>query len=315
MALYKLQRLAQYVCAICMVTILSYSMLRQHAVGRWHTDPWAAGYLAYLMDLFSGDLGISAMTGQPVLQELLTLAPETVLFSLATLVVVILCGPPLGIIAGVTHSQIIRRVIRTAADIGSSLPLFWLGLVAPTLLSPNLDWPMSLDGPQLCPKLREAGMAILPQLGPLMMNQEFNVKIGHLAFMVAVVALKPLSEFIILIQDKTTKVIQQRYVKMAEMRGLSKLTIIRHHLLNSVSLSSTQTIGRLLSVIMTREMLAEVIFGWRGLGSSMLAATRHHPTDYASVSTVILLVGLFLFSAKLLLDMLNILPILLYRRR
>src|SRR5215469_5401412 len=56
------------------------------------TDPLLQQYLGFLGRLLRGDLGISTRTGAPVVNEIMTRAPYTVVLGLASLTIAITIG-------------------------------------------------------------------------------------------------------------------------------------------------------------------------------------------------------------------------------
>lgn len=67
-------------------------------------QPLAVQFWHYLMNLAHGDLGIASSTGQPVLQDLLSVFPATI--ELATLALIV--GAVVGVIAGVLLRPLCR---------------------------------------------------------------------------------------------------------------------------------------------------------------------------------------------------------------
>ncbi len=92
-------------------------------------QPLAVQFWHYLMNLAHGDLGIASSTGQPVLQDLLSVFPATI--ELATLALIV--GAVVGVIAGVLCARYVGSpldfTVRTLTLLGNSVPVFWLGLL------------------------------------------------------------------------------------------------------------------------------------------------------------------------------------------
>ncbi len=89
-------------------------------------QPLAVQFWHYLMNLAHGDLGIASSTGQPVLQDLLSVFPATI--ELATLALIV--GAVVGVIAGVLCARYVGSpldfTVRTLTLLGNSVPVFGL---------------------------------------------------------------------------------------------------------------------------------------------------------------------------------------------
>jgi peptide/nickel transport system permease protein len=92
-------------------------------------DPIWVQFWIYLRDVFTGNLGESFRFGRPVTTMLLERAPITIELSLAALTVAVIVGVPLGIISGYKHNTPADVATMVGANMGVSMPVFWLGLM------------------------------------------------------------------------------------------------------------------------------------------------------------------------------------------
>ncbi|MGH9092931.1 MAG: ABC transporter permease, partial [Acidimicrobiales bacterium] len=91
--------------------------------------PLSAQFWSYVDGLLHGSLGTSYTTGNPVAEDLLTRLPATIELAVASTVIASLVGVPLGIAAGLREESATDWLGRLGALLGSSIPLYWLGLV------------------------------------------------------------------------------------------------------------------------------------------------------------------------------------------
>jgi peptide/nickel transport system permease protein len=89
----------------------------------------AAQFGSYLGNMVNGTLGISYTTGNTVTHDLLTRLPATAELAVASTILAIIIGVPLGVAAGLRAGSITDWTGRMGAIIGTSIPLYWLGLV------------------------------------------------------------------------------------------------------------------------------------------------------------------------------------------
>ena len=97
-------------------------------------------YLIYLKRVLSGDFGMSVLTSQPVLSDLLRVFPATLELSTVAIIIGVLVGVPAGVVAGARKGGWQDQVIRVVGLFGYSVPVFWLGLVGLFVLYGKLGW-------------------------------------------------------------------------------------------------------------------------------------------------------------------------------
>lgn len=103
-------------------------------------------YLASLGGLFTGDLGTSYLTGDPVTGALAETLPSTLQLAAAALVLGGVAGVALAVgavAAGTAQSPRLRRagdVLAGLPVLGVSLPTFWVGLLLLQVVSFQLGW-------------------------------------------------------------------------------------------------------------------------------------------------------------------------------
>src|SRR5215472_2548028 len=89
----------------------------------------AAQFRSYLGNIFNGSLGTSYTTGNTVAHDLFTRLPATAELAVASTILATIIGVPLGLAAGLRQGHITDWAGRAGAIIGTSIPLYWLGLV------------------------------------------------------------------------------------------------------------------------------------------------------------------------------------------
>src|SRR5580704_4934022 len=86
-------------------------------------------YGRYVAGLFHGDLGESASTGRPVLDDFLQRLPATLELTLASLILALMIGLPLGVLAAVHRDSLVDHIGRIVGVAGVAMPTFWTGLL------------------------------------------------------------------------------------------------------------------------------------------------------------------------------------------
>ncbi len=108
---------------------------------RWGLDkPLVLQYIYYVQNLLRGDLGISISSRRPVTQELRQFVPATIELSVAAMAFALAAGLPLGVLAAVRLNRWPDHAARFIALIGTSVPVFTLGLLASYVFYYRLQW-------------------------------------------------------------------------------------------------------------------------------------------------------------------------------
>jgi peptide/nickel transport system permease protein len=83
----------------------------------------------YIVDVVQGDLGTSFRYGRPVSQLMLERLPVTVELTICALIFATIVGVGAGMWSAVKRNSIIDVITMVIANIGVSMPVFWLGLM------------------------------------------------------------------------------------------------------------------------------------------------------------------------------------------
>jgi peptide/nickel transport system permease protein len=97
--------------------------------------PWVQ-YWRYMSGVLRGDLGESASTGRPVLEDFKQRLPATLELTLASLFIALVLGIPLGVQSAVHRDTAIDHIGRVVGVAGVAMPTFWTGLLSPSFLLP-----------------------------------------------------------------------------------------------------------------------------------------------------------------------------------
>src|SRR5215208_5497004 len=83
----------------------------------------------YIRDVVTGDLGTSIRFNRAVTQLIVERLPLTVELGIVALVIATLVGIPAGVISAIRRNSAIDIATMIGANIGVSMPVFWLGLM------------------------------------------------------------------------------------------------------------------------------------------------------------------------------------------
>ena len=103
-------------------------------------DPLPVRYFKWLGNVVRGDLGTSFVSKQPVLVEIGQRLPNTLLLMGVALVVTLLLAIPLGIVSALRQYSLLDTGLTALAFAGTSLPVFWFGLLLIIVFHVWLRW-------------------------------------------------------------------------------------------------------------------------------------------------------------------------------
>jgi peptide/nickel transport system permease protein len=94
--------------------------------------PMIRQYLDWIGGVLKGDLGVSILHRSPVEKEILRRLPISLYVGGLAFIIGHLIGIPAGIIAAIRRGKWLDNVITTLANIGITVPNFWLGILMST---------------------------------------------------------------------------------------------------------------------------------------------------------------------------------------
>jgi len=247
---------------------------RREALGL--NEPLWLQYGRYLRGLFSGDLGVSTISGLPVSQVIGDRFPATVELAVGAFTLAVVVSVPLGLVMAVLTRGGRRRQAELAFTSTSvfiaAVPEFLAAVALVYVFSVTLGW--------------------APVAG----------RSGPASYLLPVIALAigPAAALARIVRVETLAVLQADYIRTARAKRLpDRLVYLRHALPNA--LTATITIGGLLlSALIAGTVLVENVFAWPGLGSTIVQSIL--AKDYPVVQAVVLIYGLGVLLVNLAVD-------------
>ena len=250
-------------------------------------DPLPVQYGRWIGDLAQGDLGVSVRTGVPVRRLLSLSLPPTLELAVASYVIAILIGLPLGVIAGVKPRSGWDWLLSSYTVGTLGVPNFMLGVLLLWLFSVKLGW--------------------LPVSGRISF---FDDPVGSIRYLVLPAFALGTGLGAVLARYTRTTVqaaMGQDYIRTARAKGLaSHVVVIRHALRNSlipVITNSATNFG----VLLVGATVTEAIFNVPGVGNTLFQATLRHegPTIVSFVTVFVIIYVLVNLAVDLLYGLLD----------
>jgi dipeptide transport system permease protein len=264
--------------------------------------PLLVQYVHYMGDVLHGDLGRSIITREPVLHEFLTLFPATIELSLTAILFAIVLGLPAGIIAAVRRGSIFDHGLMGLSLTGSSMPIFWWGILAILLFSQILGWtPVSGRISHMYFIEPVTGFLLLDSL--LAGNREaFISALRYLTLPAIVLGTVPLAIIARMTRSSMLEVLNEDYIRTARAKGLSPFWVVGVHALRNALIPVITVIGLQVGLLMTGAILTETVFSWPGVGKWLVESIRRR--DYPVLQGGVLLVASIVMLVNLLVDVL-----------
>jgi peptide/nickel transport system permease protein len=245
-------------------------------------------YLHYLGQLTHGDLGVSfGNFPLPVTTVLTQALPWTLLLIGVSTVLSFGIGTLLGVLAGWRRGSWVDGLLPITTFL-SSIPYFWLGLIAVTLFTGPGSYLPTSGGydPGLVPGWDVDFVA----------NAVRHSLLPGLTIVVASVG-----GWLLAMRNMMVTVTAEDYITVAHAKGLSERRVMVNYAARNALLPSVSGFGMALGLVVGGTFLVEYVFSYPGIGLQMLQAIAKH--DYPLIQGIFLVVTLAVLAANLLADL------------
>jgi peptide/nickel transport system permease protein len=270
----------------------------------------------YMKNVVTFNLGESIRFSIPVSQLLIDRLPLTIELAMSALIIAIVVGVPLGIVAARRHNTAVDAGTMAFANIGVSMPVFWLGLMLAYLFAVVLkDTPIALPpGGRLT-----AGVISVPYydawgwnltedtvwaslnefIGNFVIFNSFITArwdvwwdaIRHMILPAITLATIPMAIIARITRSSLLEAMNKDYIRTARAKGAKEWTVVSRHGLRNSMLPVVTIIGLQMGLLLGGAVLTETVFRLAGVGTALFDAITGR--DYAVVQgfTVIIAAG------------------------
>ena len=238
-------------------------------------DPFLVQYGRYIKNIVvHQDLGTSYSTRRPVLDEIMTVFPNTVKLATAAIIIAVILGTFLGIVSAVRQNSLLDNAVMVLALIGTSAPIFWIGILMIILFSVNLGW------------LPPSGFGSFKQLimPALALGMQSTAVVARMT------------------RSSMLEVIRQDFVKTARAKGQKESVVIMKHVFRNALIPVITVVGLQFGTLLGGAMLTEVVFSIPGVGRLMIEAIKQR--DFPIVQGSVLFVAACFSLVNLAVDLL-----------
>ncbi|MBE0688605.1 MAG: ABC transporter permease [Anaerolineae bacterium] len=289
-------------------------------------EPLPTQFAIYVGNVLRGDLGVSIRFGRSVVDLMAERMPVTTELALTALIFATIIGVPLGIISAYRRNTSIDIGTMLMANIGVSMPVFWLGLMLAYIFGVLLrDTPFALPpsgrlppGMSVIPFYEQWGMVAEGQTpGALLvfvsrlnilnailtLNLELlAASVRHLILPAMAVGTIPMAIIARMTRSSVLETLGQDYVRTARAKGLSETVVILQHAVRNALLPIVTIIGLNFGLLVSGAVLTETIFGLTGVGRTLVDGITSR--DYPLVQGFTVFVAIAFVVINLLVDVL-----------
>ena len=249
-------------------------------------------YRLFLFNTLQGDFGLSFTYSKPVIQMILEVLPNSIILTFFSLMIAYIFGVIAGAYLAWKRATWVEGISIPIVLTTRSAPEFWLGMIALAIFSFQFDiFPSGGTS--------EAGVIYLSTLDKLKHLQFYH----HLMLPSLVLALYLQGLPLLLMRSNMLEVMQEDFIYMSKMKGLSSWRIVIYHAARNALLPVATAFTLGVGFAFGGNVVIETVFSWPGLGRLLVFAVSS--SDYPLAQ------GAFIFLTAILVFM-NFLADLMY---
>lgn len=279
----------------------------------------------YMVNMAQGDLGVSIRFSRPVADIVAERLPLTIELTLGAMLFSTVFGILLGVIAALRRNSFADTFTMLIANIGVSMPVFWLGLMLAYVFALLLrDTPLALPpssrftaGVTLTSLAAHWGIAnpeglqkfVLQMLSnSLLVNTlatgnwvAFWDGVKHLILPSVAVGTIPMSITARMTRSSLLEVLGLDYIRTAHAKGLKNNKVITKHAMSNAMIPIVTILGIETGGLLSGAVLTETVFALPGVGTMLVQSILAR--DYPVVQGFTLLIAVIFILVNLIVDL------------
>jgi len=231
-------------------------------------------YGNFLGSLLRLNLGTSAHTNAPVIEEIGSRLPYTIELAVVALVLAVTIGVLAGVAAALRRNTMLDLLISSFSVFGVSMPVYWLGLMMIIVFAIYLH--------------------LLPAAGA---DEPTSIVMPAVTL-----ALFSLGLIARMTRSSMLEVLGQDFVRTARAKGAPVRSVVFRHALRNALLPIMTVIGLQFGALLGGAVVTETVFSWPGVGRLLIDSIFFR--DYPVVQGLVLMFGTTFVVVNLLVDLL-----------
>jgi peptide/nickel transport system permease protein len=242
--------------------------------------PLIVQYFDWLYGVLHGDFGTSIRFHFSVGGLMVERIPLTFHLGILSFILSQVAGIVAGVISAVKRNKWPDTLVTFIANIGITIPIFWLGIMMIYLFAVFLKW--------------------LPVMGYTSPFTDFWMSTKQLIMPVICLAVLPMASTARQTRSSMLEVMHQDYIRTAWSKGLKEQAVITKHALKNGLIPIFTLAGLQLSTIIGGQVLIETVFNIPGMGR--LAVDSVLNRDYLVTQGITMVIAAAIIIVNLLID-------------
>ncbi|MGW3143717.1 MULTISPECIES: ABC transporter permease [Streptomyces] len=248
-------------------------------------DPLPVRYVHFVGDLLHGDMGTSALTRAPVLDQVTTALPLTLQLTFLGLGIAVVLSLLGGVTAAIYRDRLPDQIIRVVSLTGVAAPGFWLALLMIQYLAVDQGW--------------------FPTGGYINPADSFTGWLKTMTLPAFALSLPVAAQLTRIVRTSVVEELDKDYVRTAIGGGLPPRVVVGRNVLRNALINPLTVLGLRVGYLLGGAVVIETIFSLPGMGKLMIDAVQNG--DPAVVQGVVLTTATGFVVVNLVIDILYLL--------
>lgn len=244
--------------------------------------PIIVQYGSWLLGVLQGDLGISMLSREPVINTIVARFPNTLLIVCYGMAIAIAVGAAMGITAAVYFGSWFDSIVTGITTFADAIPYFWVGMVLVSHFA--LGW------------------KLFPATGAIPFSQDPLGAIHAATLPAVALSLSGIAVIARQLRAAMIEVLTSPFVQTLRAKGLPSRSILWKHGLKNVGITVITVIGLVFNRKLGGTVVLETVFAIPGTGSALIVAAVNN--DFVVVQGIILVIALIVVGVNLATDIL-----------
>ncbi|MFJ9501311.1 ABC transporter permease [Brevibacillus centrosporus] len=258
-------------------------------------EPLYVQLFTFLKNVATGDLGHSIFQNESVFSLIAKHLPATLELAVVAMLIALVIAIPLGILSAVKQFSWVDYISMFFAQLGVSIPVFWMGMLLIIGLSVNLNWfPSFGRGEPLTEALWTA----------ITTGNIYDLVQSMRSLFLPALTLGVMSAALItrMVRSTMLEVLKEDYVRTAEAKGVSGFMVIVKHAFRNALIPVITIVGLQFGNLLGGAIVTETVFAWPGIGRLVITAISQR--DFPVVQGSVFIIAFLFALTNLIVDIL-----------
>ncbi len=242
--------------------------------------PAVQQFFSWLGNAVTGDLGDSLFQNESVSHCILRQIGPSLELGIITLIITLIIAIPLGVLCAARQDSVADYIIRIAALLLQSLPVFWIATIV--LVYPAKWWgwaPTTNYYSFFKDPAQNISIMIVPAILGAVTNAGMQLRY---------------------VRTVTLDTMRMDYIRTARAKGVNEKRILFKHSLRNAMIPVVTLVGGAVGMLVGGSVIMESLFSVPGIGNQMVTALGNR--DYPIVQGCVLVFSLFTMICNMIVD-------------